>query len=388
MKILLIHNEYGAFSGEEAFVRDVGSLLEARGHKILPFFRRSAEIPRMPFGSMRAFFGGIYNPFIERQLRQYIEKTQPDVAHVQNLFPLISPSALSACKQAGIPVLMTVPNYRLICPNGLFLSHGEVCERCTQGREYWCVLRNCERSFPKSLGYALRNLVARKGRFFLNHVSVFAALTEFQRGWLIREGYPEGRIVVIPNFATAEIKELSDNGTYVGFAGRISPEKGVHILMDVARKLPDIPFQVAGGFDRMPDLPAKASENFKFVGHLSKETLEDFYAGCRMIILPSTCFEGLPFVLVETMLRGITVVCSRIGGLPEIVEDGVTGFLFEPGNADELADKIRYIWDRPNLCSKMGQAGREKALREYSPDRYYERLMVAYEKAHTLMTRY
>ncbi len=397
MKILLIHNAYGTFSGEEAVVRDVSNLLEMHGHTVITFFRRSTEIPRMLLGNLRAFFSGIYNPFTERKLRWFIAKHKPDVVHVHNLFPLISPSALIACKRSGIPVVMTVHNYRLICPNGLFLSHGEVCERCARGREYWCVIRNCEGSFPKSLGYALRNWVARKGRFFKDNVSVFAALTEFQKKRLVEEGYSEDRIAVIPNFATAENKQLSQEGVYVGFAGRISPEKGVQILMDAARRIPDIPFRVAGKVDRMPELLNHVPDNFKFEGHLSKELLDDFYASCRMIILPSIWFEGLPLVVVEAMLRGIPVICSRrgipvirsqIGGLPEIVDDGVTGLFFEPGNSGQLADKIRYLWDRPDLCRKMGQAGREKALREYSPDRYYERLMAVYEKAHTLKTRH
>lgn len=388
MKILLIHNSYGTFSGEEAVVQDIRHLLEGQGHTVVSYIRHSEEISQKAFGKIRAFFGGIYNPFMQRDLRRFIEKNKPDIAHVHNLFPLISPSALVACRQAWVPVVMTVHNYRLICPNGLFMSHGEVCERCTQGREYWCLFRNCEGSFPKSLGYALRNWVARKRRFFLDHVSVFAALTEFQRKRLIKEGYPEERIVVIPNFAMAENKQLSQNRAYVGFAGRISPEKGVQILMDVARRLPDIPFRAAGGSDSMSELLKQAPENFKFEGHLSKESLDDFYAGCRMIILPSTWFEGLPFVLIETMLRGIPVICSRIGGLPEIVEDWVTGLLFDPGNSNDLADKIRYLWGNPDICLKMGQAGREKALREYTPDRYYGKLMAAYGKAHTLITRH
>jgi glycosyltransferase involved in cell wall biosynthesis len=213
---------------------------------------------------------------------------------------------------------------------------------------------------------------------------MFATLTEFQRKKLIREGYPAERIVVIPNMVTAAMKEAPQNGAYVGFAGRISPEKGLQTLMDASLRLPDIPFRAAGDLDRMPDLPAQAPENFKFEGHLSKEALDDFYAGCRVFVLSSIWFETFGIVIAEAMLRGIPVICSRIGGLPEIVEDGVTGLLFEPGNADELADKIRYLWERPELCWKMGEAGRQKALRDYSPEKYYERLIALYEKAREL----
>jgi glycosyltransferase involved in cell wall biosynthesis len=381
LKILLVHNEYGIFTGEEAVVRDIGRLLEAHGHTVISFSRSSKEIPRLFLGNLRAFCCGIYNPLAGWKVRRLIQKHQPDVAHVHNLFPLISPSALTACKQTGIPVVMTVHNYRLICPNGLFLSHGEICERCTDGREYWCLFRQCEGSFPKNLGYTLRNWAARKGRFFLDNVTVFAALTEFQKKRLVQEGYPATRINVIPNMVTAEVRESSNNRPYVGFAGRISPEKGLQTLMDAARKLPDVLFRAAGHYDRMPELPAQAPLNFKFMGHLSREVLANFYAGCRMIVLPSICFEGFPTVIPEAMLHRIPVICSRIGGLPEIVEDGVTGLLFEPGDAQDLFEKIRHLWDRPDLSRKMGQTGREKALREYSPDRYYERLMVAYNLA-------
>jgi glycosyltransferase involved in cell wall biosynthesis len=236
------------------------------------------------------------------------------------------------------------------------------------------------------MGYALRCYIARKKRFFLDNVAIYIALTEFQRKILIKEGYPEDRIAVIPNMVTTEVDALSKTGSYVGYAGRISPEKGILTLLAASRKLPDVPFCAAGGFDRMLKLPEQAPEKFKFVGHLSTESLNDFFLGCRMIILPSICFEGFPTILAEAMIRKIPVISSRIGGLSEIVEDGVTGLLFEPGNADELAKKIRQLWDSPDLCLKMGQAGAEKARHEYSTNRYYERLNGAYKAALLLKT--
>jgi glycosyltransferase involved in cell wall biosynthesis len=179
---------------------------------------------------------------------------------------------------------------------------------------------------------------------------------------------------------TDAVEESSENRDYVGFAGRISKEKGIQVLIDASRRIPDIQFRAAGNFERLPNLPTQAPKNFKFLGHLSKESLDAFYASCRMFVLPSTWFEGFPIVLVETMLRGIPIVCSRIGGLQDIVDDGVSGLLFEPGNSEQLADKIKYLWDKPELCKKMGQEGRKKALREYTPDRYYKRIIEIYEQ--------
>ncbi len=385
MKICVIHNEYGAHSGEETIVGTIGDLLENHGHEVIPFSRSSAEIPRMRFGNLRAFFSGIHSVSSQRAVRRLIDEQKPDLIHIQNLFPLISPAILPECRKAGVPVVMTVQNYRLVCPNGIHIAHGKVCEKCCGGREYWCVLRNCEGSIPKSLGYALRNYVARKRRSFLDNVTLFAAVTQFQRRRLIDEGFPEDRIVVNPNMASIDDRPPSDESTkpddFVAHIGRISPEKGIPTLLEAARRCPETPFKTTGSLDRMPELADRAPSNFEFLGFLDSPDLTNVFATARMIVISTVCFEGFPMVVLEAMLHGKAVICSRIGGLPEIVEDGRTGLLFEPGNAEELARKVRYLWERPELCRRMGRAGREKALREYSPESYYERLMACYEKA-------
>jgi glycosyltransferase involved in cell wall biosynthesis len=176
-------------------------------------------------------------------------------------------------------------------------------------------------------------------------------------------------------------------GDYVAYVGRISPEKGVTHLLAAARSLSDIPFKAAGGYDRMPHLPGEAPDNVEFLGQLGAERLSGFYSQARMLVLPSTCFEGFPMTIAEAMVHGKPVICSQIGGLPEIVDDGVTGLLFDAGNVEDLVEKIRYLWDRPDVCRKMGHVGREMALREYSPEKHYERLMAVYEKALDLSRR-
>ncbi|MBW2647985.1 MAG: glycosyltransferase family 4 protein [Deltaproteobacteria bacterium] len=149
----------------------------------------------------------------------------------------------------------------------------------------------------------------------------------------------------------------------------------------MARRSSDILYKAAGSYELMPDLVKKAPVNFEFLGQVSGNKIEEFYKNSRFIVLCSICFEGFPMVLVEAMLRGLPVICSRIGGLPEIVEDGETGLLFEPGDTEELAGKIRFLWERPELCRKMGKAGREKVIKEFSPEKYYQRLMAVYNKA-------
>jgi glycosyltransferase involved in cell wall biosynthesis len=363
-------------------VNGIIRLLGEHGHDVIGFTRSSAEIPYMRLGRVRAFFSGIYSLSSRQKIKVFLARENPDIVHIHNVFPLISPSVLSACRQAGIPTVMTVHNYRLVCPNGLHMADGQICEKCCGGHEYWCVLRNCENNLFKSIGYALRNYAARKLRLFRDNVNIFICLTEFQKAKLVAEGFTTDRCTVIPNMTDVSDGNPSDDlGDYIGFIGRISREKGIPTLLAAAKKLANIPFKAAGEYGRMPHLFDMAPANFEFLGYLSGDGIEEFYRKSQFVVLPSVCFEGFPMMILDAMWRQKPVICSRIGALPEIVEDGITGLLFTPGDADDLANKIRYLWERPDVCKKMGQAGREKVLSRYSPQKYYELLMDAYQKA-------
>lgn len=385
LHILLVHNEYGKLSGEEMIVRSLRDLLVERGHRVTPHFRSSAEFTGRPVGVAKAFFSGVYNPFSHRAIRSLLREHRADLAHIHNLFPLISPSILSACRREGVPVVMTVHNYRLTCPSGLHLRNGQVCEKCLGGREYHCVLNRCEGSMLKSAGYALRSAVARRLRLFHDNVTMYAALTEFQRQRLVDAGFPARRIAVIPNMVGESVAQAAESpdalGEFIGFAGRVSPEKGLPTLLAAAAAMPDVPFRIAGSYERMPHLVAQAPANVQFLGHVTGGQLADFYRLCRIVVLTSTCFEGFPTVLPEAMLHAKPVVCSRIGGLPDIVDEGATGLLFQPGNHTDLTDKLRRLWSDPALCRTLGAGGRAKAASQYSRSRYYERLMEVYRRA-------
>lgn len=382
MRVLQVHNDYGIFSGEEAMVESIARLLEKGGQEVRFLRRSSAEIPRLPFGRTRAFLNGIYSDSSRREVQALVREYRPDVVHIHNLYPFLSPWILRDFRLAGVPVVMTLHNYRLVCPNGLCLSHHEVCERCAGGREYWCVLRNCEGHLAKSFGYALRNWVARQARLYLDNVALYTSPTLFLRDWLSKWGVPADRIRILPNMNSVGGEIATDSpGNYVAFVGRLSPEKGVEVLLEAARQCPEIEFRVAGDDLLAGDLKRRASDNVRFVGKQGREDLQAFYANARMVVAPSLFYEGFPLVIVEAMVQGRPVVCSRIGGLPEIVEDGMTGFCFTPGDAGELASRVRRLWLNPSLCRQLGEAGREKALREYAPGRYYDSLMRIYREA-------
>ena len=362
-------------------VEAIQALLEARGHHVLPYIRSSLQLQDMALGRVQAFFSGIYNVNAKREFSCFLTMRKPDLVLIQNLFPLISPSILVACRRMDVPVIMRCPNYRLICPNGRMMTKGQICEKCSGGKEYWCLLNNCEDNLFKSTGYALRNFFARQLQLFRNNVDVFMVLTPFARQKFIDNGFSPQRVQVLS--ALVELngfqpKPTASNGCYVGFVGRVSPEKGVDTLIDAARLLPDIPFKVAGHCDQEMLRTLELPPNVSFLGQLDRKALELFYQEARMIVVPSRWYEGLPVVILEAMLSAKPIICSRLGGLPDIVDEGKTGLLFQHHNCADLKEKIEWLWSRIDTCRHFGAAGRKKAETEYHPDAFYERLMFAY----------
>jgi glycosyltransferase involved in cell wall biosynthesis len=330
----------------------------------------------MPMGHMRAFCAGIFNPWSRKRVAALLEEFKPDIVLIKNLFPFISPAILPVIRHAGVPIVMFVANYRLMCPNGLHMSKGKTCEKCLGGREYNCVINNCEGNLFKSTGYALRNTVARVTGLYQRNISAFVCASRFLKKRLTEAGFDSGRMHLIPNVVPEFPEEIEATvGSYVGYVGRISREKGVHVLFEAARKCPEIRFRLAGRVAEDFHLPNPLPPNVELVGFLNGEELAAFYRDARFVVSTSECFETFGMSVGEAMQHGKAVIVSRIGVFPEFVADGERGLLFETGNATELADKIHTLWADPERCMAMGRAGREWAHQEYSPEAYYARLI-------------
>ena len=382
MKIIQVHNWYRFGCGEDAVFDATTALLKRRGKRVVQFTRNSWDIEPGLAGRLRAFAQGIYSRSSAHDVAQLIEREHPDVVHVHNLYPLISPSLLVTCRRLNVPVVMTCHNYRLMCPTAFHLNNGGVCERCCGGREYWCILKNCRGNIFESVAYALRNAVAQKFRLFKDNVTFFIAPTEFLKARLVDAGFRDQHIADLPYPVPIPDSGIeAAGGQYIAYAGRISPEKGIDTLLAAAARLPEVPVRIAGDGPIRRQLFEKAPKNARSLGLLDRPQMWNFYRKARFLLVPSVWFEVSPMVILEAMSHGLPVIASRIGGLAELVEDGVTGFLFEPGNVEDLADKMKLLWENPDLCRQMGEAGREKAIREYSEDVYYKRLMAVYKKA-------
>jgi glycosyltransferase involved in cell wall biosynthesis len=388
VKLLQLFNEYRSmFNGEEAVVRMTSALVEKHGGQADLWIQSSRGLENSFVGKARAAVSGVYNRRAKREMARRLAADRPDVVHAHNLYPMFSPSVLSACRDAGVPVVMSVHNHIHTCPRADHLRQGVLCERCVGGREYNCVLSNCRENIFESIAYAARNTVARKLRLYRDNVNIVIALNEFARGRLIGAGFAPDQVVVLPNMVhLADTPVDASRGQYVAFSGRMSAEKGVDTLLDAARQLPDIPMRLAGDGPALAQLQASAPANARLLGRLQSGEMQPFYRQARFLVVPSKWFEGCPLVISEAMSNGLPVIASRIGGLGELVEDGVTGLLFEPGNTAELTAKIKQLWDSPELCRQMGMAGRAKAEREFSEKGYYQRLTAIYNRAIAMVT--
>lgn len=370
MKLLLVHNDYGKYSGEEAVVDKMAVMLTGRGYDVVQLRMSTAGVRDSLSGQIRGFLNGIYSPSGVLAMRDALEKYCPDVVNVHNLYPFISPVALRQCKKAGVPVVMTVHNFRLICPTGLFMRDGAPCEEClNKGNEWGCLRHNCEGSMLKSLGYTLRNVAARWRRDYKDCVTSFACITDFQRQKLIQAGFDPKKIVVIPNSVCCNDSAKPQHSEYVAYLGRLSYEKGFDQLIAAAKTLPDIKFRIAGAA-RQGDVVANIPSNVELLGYVTGQTLSDFIANAAFIVMPSRCYEGFPMAILEAAQFTKPAIGPDHGGFTEIIGKGseAIGRLFRPGDVDDLSARIRELWDNPTLTQKLGEAAHRKLLTHYSSE--------------------
>ena len=385
MRILYIHNDYAKPSGEETAAEAIVALLQEHGHGVAWHRRSSAEIAGSVFGQIKSLFTGIANPCEGRAVAEQIQEYKPDIVQVQNVYPLISPSIFSVIRKCGVPIVMRCPNYRLFCPNGLCCDmQGTVCEKCFGGHEWHCALKNCTGSRLKSLGYALRGWAARVTRRILNNVDVFIVQTEFQRQKFMKQGIPEDKLAILPGIMQKmEPAAEWQPGKYVTYIGRCSEEKGILEFMECARKLPDVPFMVAGSYDGMPGLHESAPGNVMWAGFLKGEALRSAFLDSRMVVVPSRCYEGFPNTIVQAMQMERPVIAVNLGSSGSIVQEGVTGEKFTPMDVDEMAAKVKALYADIESCRRYGQTGRQEALRLYSRESIYAKLMDIYKQVAT-----
>jgi len=368
MHILLIHNNYGIYSGEEAVVDRQIALFQEMGH-IVSVYRKTTEGLRgTVWGNFKGLLQGFYSPQSVKDIKQIMKTNKPDMVIVHNLYPYISPAILYPIKKANVPIVMTVHNFRLMCPTGLFMRRSQPCELCLGGHEWNCVKYNCENSILKSWGYAGRNWYARITKAYIDNVDIFACITQFQIQKLTQAGFDKNRMRHIPNFLDKIEEPAYSLGDYVAISGRLSKEKGIDLALQVASKTPQIKYVFAGSPRKEEPITIPIPDNCIFLGHIPKEELAGFYQNARFLLNMSRAYEGFPMTILEAASYGKPSIVPGHAGFLEIVDNHITGLHFKPSDAEDLMKKITGLWDNPNSCIEMGKNAFLKLKNNYTTE--------------------
>jgi glycosyltransferase involved in cell wall biosynthesis len=363
-------------------------LLRCHGHEVEQMFAWTKELDGA--SAMRLFSAGLGTVWSFRgysMMNKAIARFSPDIVHVHNTFPLLSPSVFWAADRAGVPVVQTLHNYRLTCANSLLLRDERPCQECV-GHFPWPAFRHrCfGASFLRTAAVTSMNLIHRWMGTYRNKVHAFIVLTEFSREIQARSGLPRERIHVKPNFSSAAVQLMAPRVRRFIFAGIIARFKGVHLLLEAWTRVASAGHQllmVGDGPDRVElERRFAAQANIVWLGKQSRQEVMDLIAGSRWLVLPSLVYENFPMSVLEALSAGTPVIVPNHGAFAAMVSDGVEGLMFSAGDADSLSTALQAALDASEgAWIQWSVNGRDKHLSAYSARNNYAQLMSIYQEA-------
>lgn len=382
---------------------ELSELLKEEGHQVLFFSMKHGSNLPTEFsryfveeidydkkhslrGQIGIFFNTLYSREAEKKLSKLIDDFQPDIAHLHNFNHQLTPSILFGLKKKKVPVVMTVHDYKLACPSYSMFNAGRICELCKGQRFYRCVTARCHKgSFAKSLLAALESYLHHRILKSYSNIKYFICPSRFVMEKMKEMGMA-GNFVHLPHFVDREAWAVSagEKKDYIVYCGRLSAEKGIGTLIE-ALKGGAVDTRIIGEGPLKKGIEERIkkdkSENIKLLGYLNGKELAEEVGKSRCLVMPSEWYEVFGMSVIEAFASESPVIGSRIGGMPEIIEDGETGFLFEPGNAGELRSKILNLLNNPAKASQMGKNARALVENKYNAELHYERLMRVYNDA-------
>ena len=382
MRILILHNFYQQAGGEDVVVANEHQLLVDHGHEVRLYSVSNDDI-KGAWRKIQTAFQASYSAAARDGMRSEIAAFTPDIVHVHNFFPLLTPSIYDACREAGAPIVQTLHNYRTICAGALLMRGGRLCEDCIGGSPYQAVLHGCYRdSRLGSFAVARMVDVHRRRGTWRTKVDRFIALTEFAKAKFVEASFPAEKITVKPNFVEATKSGEAENTPRNGalFVGRLSHEKGILTMLRTWSTI-NAPLRIAGDGPLHDTVVNADAKHVTCLGRKSPDEVAVEMERASFLVFPSEWYEGFPMTLAESFSHALPVIASRLGSMAEIVEDGVTGLLFTPGDADDLAAKVRWAADHPDEMRRMGLNARKVYERKYTPEANYRRLITIYEEA-------
>nr|WP_275974390.1 glycosyltransferase family 4 protein [Argonema galeatum] len=381
---MLLHNLYQIPGGEDVVVQAEKALLEANGHDVALLEADNDAIANR-FSQVITAANAIYSPSAKQRVRIEIAKFKPDIVHIHNFFPLLSPSVYDACQEAGVPVIQTLHNYRLLCPNAFLFRDGHACEDCLGKFVPWPgVVHACYRGSRVGSGVVAAMLTMHRAKGTWNEkVNLYIALTEFAREKFIEGGLLVHKLFVKPNFVP-DPGVGHGRGDYALFVGRLSPEKGLDTLLAAwERHSPPIPLKIVGDGPSALQLQAAAQKikGVEWMGRQSKEQVQALMKDALLLVVPSVWYEGCLMVILEAYAVGLPVIASNIGSITCMVAQGRTGLLFRPGDPEDLAAKLEWALAHPTALASMRLNARAEFEAKYTETQNYQQLMQIYDLA-------
>lgn len=384
MRVLACHNYYQLRGGEDLSFHDEISMLRNHGHAVETLTVHNDQVNDQ--GKIALAIDTFWSRNSYRRVEKKISDFKPDVIHCTNIFPLLSPSVYFAAQKKGVAVVQSLRNYRLICPGATLLRQGSICEKCINKRiAYPAIVHKCYRGdLAASTILTLHNAVHRSVRTWQKKVSAFFAISEFTRKKYIEAGFDPQRMFVKPNFLSGEIDKGQGSGNYAVFVGRLSEEKDLETLLSAWEILGSNYQLKIIGDGPMADLARQASLscNIEWLGQLPLEQTMKIVGEAKCLVIPSRWYEPFGRTVIESFSKGTPVVASNIGGISELVNNGVNGLFFEPTNSGDLADKIAEIYSTSHRqLATMRNNARNTYLDNYTEESNYPLLMDIYEQA-------
>lgn len=389
MRILLVHNRYINPGGEDFFFQEEKKLLEDHGHEIHVYERNNQEILNYPFyKKLSLLTKTVWSGDSFQDLHKLIKDIRPNVAHFTNTFPLISPSAYYACQEFGTAVVQSLHNYRLICPAATLYRQGQCCEACVGKKAAWPgIFHGCYHgSIPQTTIISFMLFTHHMIKTWQNSIDTYVALTEFSRKKFIEGGLPSNKIMVKPIFLRKDpgCKQGKDEG-YALYLGRLTEEKGIKTLLDAWQQLPEIPLKIGGDGTLKEQLQSSILQgnlnHVEYLGWLTKTELIPLIKKARFLLCPSEWYEGFPMTILEAFACGVPTIASRLGSMAEVIEDKITGLLFEPGDPDDLVRTIHWAMAHQEDLLLIGQRGRALYENKFTAEKNYRHLLNIYLEA-------
>jgi glycosyltransferase involved in cell wall biosynthesis len=404
MRILYCNKYNYRFSGTETYLFELMRCVAERGHQTALFTMdhgrassfdgRSYSIPHIDFKDpdaglrqkVRLAAHALYSFSAQRAMRSCLKDYAPDLAHIRSIYHHLSPSILWELKRNKIPVLYHLNDFKILCPTYNFVAHGQACEACKGGRFFHAVPEGCYHgSRARAAVLAAEAYLHRWLRTYERCVDLFLAPSEFVREKLVVHGFSNSRIAVLPHFqALPPDDQLKPDEGYVLYFGRLSAEKGVYELLRAMVRIPHVPLVIAGDGPDRERLESLARElnlnNVMFAGQVHGPELEQLIARCSFSVFPSNAYETLGKSILESYAWGRPVIASDLGSRREFVDHGATGLLYPPGNRDELAHCIAFLFDRRDLAEKMGVIARRRLRQDHDPVRHVDALLEIYSQ--------